>query len=222
MKEIGKGFCACGCGRRPTKYEYDDPKSGKKAGDYRTWIKGHYYAHRRKYVTLNERYVRYKENNRLREKIAKIAMSPGPLKTIEEIRGSLGVERTNWSVSRMLNCEREIRAFYRENVPVLRVKKPQLARPQYERPEIPYELETEIQFLTRMRHILSLDAPIDDREDEFHERVSAPNLAPDELLMMKEDEPERMARRREIENLNRFKESTTPLLRIGDFLKSAA
>lgn len=81
------------------------------------------------------------------------------------------------------------------------------SRPQYERPEIPYERETEIALLTDRRWVVCLDAPLDD-DGDLHSNISGSALTPLEILMMKEDEesPETQWRRRETDRFTRWAE----------------
>ena len=63
----------------------------------------------------------------------------------------------------------------------------QPAPPPYERPEIPYERETEIPLLTNLRQAVALDAPAPGRDESNYQFVSSGSMSPDEILMMKEE-----------------------------------
>lgn len=67
-------------------------------------------------------------------------------------------------------------------------EKPQV-RPPYERPEIPYEFETELNFLTRdfFRFRSMDDVWFDDSGKTGHDLVCSNMMRPDELLMLKEE-----------------------------------
>lgn len=61
------------------------------------------------------------------------------------------------------------------------------SRPQYERPEIHNERETEISLLVNQRHIRSLDAPMFDGDDCGHTFFKSSQMTPFDLLCLKEE-----------------------------------
>lgn len=78
------------------------------------------------------------------------------------------------------------------------------SRPRYERPDIPYERETEINYLVNQRFIASLDAPMFSGDDSYHSFVPSSGDDPLALLIAKEEAAERFQRQKEIDRYQRF------------------
>jgi len=100
------GLCKCGCGQRTTRLVYDDKITGKKAGDFKDYIHGHWVrvAGKKKKWT-GEKAKRIRDRELARAKISE-AVAQNPLLTIEDLRTTIAPDFNNWAISRMLNVAR--------------------------------------------------------------------------------------------------------------------
>lgn len=195
----GSGLCECGCGGRTTLLANDDNARGLKAGDYSRFIFGHWHDLKR---TVNPNYgagfKRIKQREIIRAKLVEAAIS-GPV-TIWDLKRSIAPQLRPEGISRMLNYARDMSAFgLYPVVPNIIVRTKLQIRPQYERPEIPNEQETEIPLLVKKRFMLALDGTPFESSESYHSFLNTGVASPLDLLIEKEELPEKLQHAHEAE-----------------------
>lgn len=222
------GTCECGCGMITNILHHDDPESGRRKGQHMRFVHGHYHRLMRQidpnYGKQNERFV-------LREKrrsdlVKEVLCSKGEI-SLDVIVKEVAPEFNLNSASRMINSAREW--GYYGDIPRLLVRRPvikprrstykpteQQKLPRYERPDIPYERETEIKMLLWQRHVSALDAPLFDGETmTMHDKFCCGVLNPLEILMLKEQEEseEELERQKRIQEWQRWEAKRTSVFK---------
>lgn len=209
IADIPVGLCQCGCGERTTQLKHDDPTRGMKAGEHCRFVHNHW--HRLKRMTTPEwgkQSQRLKLLNELRPLAGKMdlrhrfscpeaasrfinfnnyshfthALCEDPATVLERMRETSrreAVERQRIMREKGIETPDD---FYPKK------PKPKPVVP-YERKEIEYERETELQMLVNLPHATSLDQPVDEGHS-FHERLSGSNMTPLEALIWKEEQEE--------------------------------
>lgn len=116
-----------------------------------------------------------------------------------------------WCGARLARSPNRIRSLLSQlrNITSFNIYVP--SRPQYERPDIENERETEVPLLVNRKFIRSLDAPVYDGEDNGHSFFSSGHLTPLEELIQKEElqSEEAIQRRRRIEDFEHFEKCHT-------------
>lgn len=209
--------CLCGCGEFTTVLEYDEPKKGLKAGDSRDYVNGHYHLHMRE--IHGEQYGSQNRRQKQREKVREALVGEikkdqknGKNKTLEDVYEAYkeyGFEKEG--ISRLINSA-VLWGYVHSKLPRRAIKR---IAP-YERKIIPYEFETELPLLTNYRNAVSLDSAPYEYEDgsgSYHERISGYTSTPFEIVCMKEEEPERFYRSKEIVQFKKYK----PFHKVEDY-----
>lgn len=216
------GTCACGCGKKTNINRHDDPITGRKAGQHKMFVAGHYHLLLRQLngptygQQMRRRELREK---RLREIIGAILETDGTV-SLQEIGEDVAPEFSLQGVSRMVNHARDYRWDLR--VPHIIVRRPKKQFIPYERPEIPYERETELPMLVNQRRSLALDAPRAEDEESYHSVIPCGNLNPLEMLMLKEEmeSEEFQDRQQRIRAWDDWHERKRPLVSLSAILQA--
>jgi len=220
---VAPGFCGCGCGCKTTVLEYDDPKTGRKAGEHRTWLRGHY--HKRAREMLGPNYAcqldRMKQADEVRRDMVQAFYSDRTMTRCDVLDKfkDRGFDRANLSrifINGLVDHSRGL------NLQALGVpsKRPKPKRPTlepYERKEIPYENETDISYITKWRGVLCLDSVLGDGGTTYHDLIRD-GESPAELLMIKEEFDERERLQKERRRFAEWEANKRPLQSFAELL----
>lgn len=167
--------------------KHEDKARGLQAGDYSTFVHGHYHVWKRKQnPEWGKQATRQREREAARKVLVEAIQENDDLTTatqLAKLAPSFRIE----GIQRMINLARDYGTWGR--VREIIVRTPARVVPQYERPEISYEADTELPFLVLMRHISALDAP-DENGNDMHGSTPSHSKTPCEILMEKEDQQE--------------------------------
>lgn len=208
QKGPGVGLCECGCGQYTTATAQNDVARGLKRGEYSRFIKGHWHNLKRKEnPRWGSQYQRLRQRDDVRQKLVQRLRQNGSPLTLEELRREFGYEFRMEGLSRMLNYARSLSKFgLFPKVPDTIVRYKHQVKPPYERPEIPYEQETEITLLTNQRFFTSLDDTPFEGSCTLHEIVRSNTATPLDMLIEKEEAQswESIQRKRDIEAFDNY------------------
>jgi hypothetical protein len=209
-KTLTAGFCQCGCGQPTNIIKYDDPKSGRKAGQHKMYVVGHFHRHMRALgLVTGEQVDRAKRREIVRKDLIVSILESDGKKSLQEIASRVAPDFQLEGCSMMVNSARKWQ-LYGVDIPRIWTHHPKKIIPVYERPDIPNERETEIALLTFRRNFNSLDAPKFDDLDS-HGFYASMSLNPLEILITKEEmeSEEYRERERRMEEWQRWQERKT-------------
>jgi hypothetical protein len=106
--KVYNGQCECGCGKQTSILKYDDPASGRKAGQHRRFLPGHYHRHMRalgKYT--GDQYSRLKLIEQRRHDLVIAVLDSGGKTSLEEIAKTVAPEFALEGCSMMINSARK-------------------------------------------------------------------------------------------------------------------
>lgn len=201
------GLCGCGCGERTTIQKHDDHQYGVMAGEHRRFVAGHYHAMLRLNNPSHGRTVRLeKRRDEVRMILANEALNSDGKKSLEEIKLKYVPDFKLASCAVMLNSARVW--YWHLEIPRLIVRHPRQVLPRYERPDIPYERETDLPMLVNRRNAIALDSTFSDGDAPMHECYAFGGTNPLEILMLREEmeSEEYRARQARLESWNRWNE----------------
>lgn len=227
---VAPNTCGCGCGAPTTVLQYDDPKTGKKAGQYRNWAAGHYTmaAARMKGPNHIPQSQRHKALNVLRKKMLD-ELHRDRFQTRDDLFVKFskeGYSNVTLGIVLKYGCEDLSYRVNPDELPVPgRKKKPKVETEEFVLRVIPHERETEIPLLVDKKFVASLDAPIGDGDTDRHDLIghsswghAVEHLDPLEALIAKEEAElaENQGLKHDREKLRQWEEANKPLTQFPD------
>lgn len=208
-------LCACGCGKFTSPTKREDKARGLQAGDYSTFVHGHYHVWKRQQnPEWGKQATRQRERENARKVLVEAIQQDDDITTATQL-AALAPRFRIEGIQRMINLAREYGTW--GSVREIIVRAPVKRVDPYERKEIEYEHETELPFLVLMRHISALDEPNEEGND-LHERIASHTKDPCALLMEKEEmESEDATWDRKMETWYEFAETRQTLLTFQPF-----
>lgn len=205
----GDGFCECGCGGVTNTSPRANANLGLKAGEHYRWIFGHWHlAERKLNPEHGAQYQRAKRREAIRRVLVEVVLESDGMTALEEIRRKIAPEFKLEGCSRMLNMAREWGGIVASdgkwqcvpNIPRVVIRRAAQKRPEYERPEISYERETELSMMVNRRDAILLDGVVFEGDSNRHMLIDSGSLTPLEMLLLKEDleSEEQQSRQRRI------------------------